>query len=118
MIFEFYIGGYSGTSFELHYTRGTLEIQKYDYHHEKELKPLKVSVKNDQDWSIALAYLDSRKWKRYYDDMSDDGTQWEVKYLNKNVVLTAAGSNKYPPGFFKLLKLLNVVTRKVGIIVG
>lgn len=118
MQFNFFIGGYFGGYFEVFVKKADLVCFISDYP-TKPLEPTHIfSIQNDPDFEILLQFLQNLKWKEIYDNGSCDGTQWTLKYRHKEIKLKSYGSNVYPKGFKKLLRLLNNITRKHGISAG
>jgi hypothetical protein len=55
------------------------------------------------------------KWKATCDAGICNGTQWTLEVKNIDTNIKSYGSNLYPPGFKKLLRLLNNITIKHGV---
>lgn len=117
MQFDFFIGGFMGESFRLHVKKGILHCETFGegYVIRPELTKL-IPVKDNQDFKAILDYLSTRKWKGVYDYHDTmDGTTWNLIVKTDNFSFNIGGTNLYPRGFFKFLKLLNVITLAVGI---
>ena len=116
MTFTFFIGGYFSSHTEITYADNELRCVIEDrpaYGHE----PNHIfSVENDPDWDNVVNYLASVKWKKEYDDPGImDGTQWELEFTHNETSLTCVGSNEFPRGFTRFLKLINTILSKNGI---
>lgn len=117
MYFEFSIDGHTGESFFLQLKNGVLfcERQGEGYDQTKQVE-VAVSVENNPDFAALIAYLHTRRWKSEYINAAViDGTHWELAFVANNTRLSSSGSNQYPPGFFKVLRLLNKVMHSTGI---
>lgn len=115
MTFEFYIGGYPGPSFNLEVINDQLEI---NHHHDTYGAPHNYSIPlaGNAAWNDVMQYLSTRKWKEEYVNVNVlDGTSWNLLANAPGISIQSHGSNMYPPGFTKFLRLLNIVTAKEGI---
>ena len=115
MKFKFFIGGYFGGCFEFVLKNGHLNCYIPNY----SLKPSEpthiFSIHDDPDWETLLQFLKTLKWKPTYDVGICDGTQWTLEVKYEDINIKSYGSNVYPRGFYKFLRLLNNVTKKHGI---
>jgi hypothetical protein len=114
--FEYSSGGFPGPFFRVQLIDHFLCCEEID---EKNVfTSYSVNVLNNTDWNEMIAYLETRKWKGDYKDSSVlDGTQWGLEIDLPNIKLKAMGSNKYPPGYFKFMKLMNKIFEEVGVVV-
>jgi hypothetical protein len=77
-----------------------------------------VQIANNPLWNELIDYLQTRKWKGDYKLIgSVDGTQWDLEINMSKIKIKASGSNKFPPGYFKFMKLLNKIFEEVGVVV-
>ena len=113
--FEFTIGGYPGPAFHL-------EVRKEQLHCSHYLKmggvPVEasLSINGNEEWVDLLAFLATRKWKaRYVHPTVVDGTGWDLSAKTEDFNIESSGSNVFPPGFAKFLRLLNKVTQEIGL---
>ena len=74
-------------------------------------------MSKNSEWQQLLEWLSTRKWEGKYFNEALDGTQWELKVSGANIHIDAHGSNEFPPGFWKFLRLLNKVLSEVGMVV-
>ena len=115
MKFNFFIGGFYTGHFEIILKKENVSCFISDY----PLKPLKpthtFSIAEDPDWEILVQYLKTLQWKSYYNAGIFDGKQWELEFKTEEIKVITSGSNAYPRGFKKLLRLLNNITAKHGI---
>lgn len=113
--FVFSIGGYPGPHFFLQLKEQCLFVQQsLDYDPTPAL--FTFSVEENPHWLQLLDFLATRNWKGTYGDpMSLDGTSWELTVRWEKRKLAADGSNGYPAGFQKFLRLLNRVTAEKGL---
>jgi hypothetical protein len=108
MVFQFNIGGYSGTSFDITLQGDALSCKRWEGHSDQDQEELLVGIIDNVAWQDFVAYLRSRNWKGHYANEGIlDGTDWEVSFRQGRQVIKASGSNAYPPGFRKCLRLLN-----------
>ena len=116
MIFEFSIGGYFGDSYHLELIGSTLKCSKLDLDPDISREEILV-VEGNAAWQQLLDFLSTRRWKKKYWNATLDGTQWELRVSGDNIKIDSYGSNVYPPGFKKFLRLLNDVVSEVGVVV-
>ena len=117
MQFDFFIGGYAGESYRLHVKDGILncETLAHGYQDQPELTKF-IPIDDNPDFKAAIEYVKSKKWKSLYENPGVmDGTNWNLIIESDNFSINTGGDNAYPPGFFKFLKLVNVVTKTVGL---
>ena len=115
MKFKFSIGGYFGGYFEFVLKKGHLYCYIPNYPL-KSSEPTHIfSIHDDPDWETLLHFLKTLKWKPTYDVGICDGTQWTLEVKYEDINIKSYGSNVYPRGFYKFLRLLNNVTKKHGI---
>lgn len=114
MKFEFYIGGYFASHFEVALHNDELHFRVSDYPlFGKEREPShKVPVAGDPDWKKLVEYLSSLNWLPEYNANILDGIQWSIYFENENKQLTSIGSNAYPDDFNEMTSLLQKITRK------
>lgn len=115
MTFDFYIGGYfHDHSYRIILKNNVLSISDYvDMpipEHDK-----KICVEGSIEWLRLLAFLKCCNWKRRYDSVIMDGTQWEIEAYNDDIRVKSYGSNAYPDDFEQFLKMLNKVIRPAGV---
>jgi hypothetical protein len=114
--FDFYSGGFPGPFFRVQLIDHFLCCEETD--EKNAFTSYSVNVLNNAAWNEMIAYLETRKWKGDYNLIgSVDGTQWELHINLSNINLKASGSNKFPPGYFKFMKLLNKIFEEVGVVV-
>jgi hypothetical protein len=117
MIFEFSIGGYPGPFFELK-QKGAYLLFAVTPKHRIQREERLIAVLDNAQWDELLHYLSTKKWKgEYQREDIVDGTRWELRVETENFRLACSGSNAYPAGFKKFLRLLNTLTAKEGIAV-
>ncbi len=64
----------------------------------------------------AIRFFETRKWKAaYVDEEVLDGAHWELAVETASIRIASTGSNAYPPGFQKLMRLPNKITIETGI---
>lgn len=115
-IFEFTSGGFPGPFFRVQLIDHFLCCEKTD--EKNAFTSYSVNILNNAAWNDLITYLETRKWKGDYKDPGVlDGTQWELLVNLPSTKLEAMGSNKYPPGYFKLMKLMNKIFEEVGVVV-
>lgn len=73
-----------------------------------------VSLVNNKEWNEMIQYLHTRKWKERYDLEACDGTHWHLLFRDGKKRIRSYGSNAYPPGFKKIVGLLNNVFDAAG----
>ena len=117
MEFSFFIGGYFGNHVECIIRGGKLHCYIMDMSWMKRfVTPTIIPIKNNPDWKALTAFLKAAKWqKEYFNRYVMDGTQWELKFKDKDIKLRCNGSNAYPDNFEAFLRLLNAVTSKYGV---
>lgn len=110
MLFKFSIGGYPGPFFHLETWNDQL-VCRYVLTAEKQLETVIIPIEANVKWNDVIAFLSSRKWKEQYIEADIvDGTNWELHVKSATVDIRSSGSNAYPPGFRKFLRLLNEIT--------
>ena len=114
MKFEFYIGGYFGSSYNLELTDAGLKCLEGPEYLDDQIEKI-IVVDGNPEWQELLIWLGTRKWKRKYWADVCDGTQWKLRVFGNNIKIDSHGSNAYPPDFLKFLQLLNKVLSEVGI---
>ena len=113
MTFEFSIGGYFGTSYHLELIGSTLKCCESVGYPEISREEI-IGVEGNPEWHEVLNFLSTRKWKKEYMDDSLDGTQWQLQISGDKMNIDSHGSNAYPPGFRKFLRLLNKVVSEAN----
>ena len=113
MIFKFYIGGYPGPFYNLEVIGNVLKCTE-TLGHEIESRAEIIVLEGNAEWQEVLCFLSTRKWKKEYLNDCLDGTQWELCLQGNSISINSHGSNVYPPGFRKFLRLLNIVVFEVG----
>ncbi|MEJ7627924.1 MAG: hypothetical protein WKF35_13745 [Ferruginibacter sp.] len=112
MKFKFFIGGFYNGHFEIILKKENLICFISNY----PLNPLEpthtFSIVEDTDWEILVQYLRTLQWKSFYEAGMYDGTQWTLEFKTEEINIKSYGSNAYPKGFKKLLRLLNNITEK------
>ena len=116
MKFNFFIGGYLGSQFEVRLQGDDLQffISKGPMHMKSATVPnYVISVVNNKDWHKLVKFIETLNWKRTYsnDDILD-GTQWALVFESEEKKLNCSGSNDYPPEFDKLTRRVNAFARK------
>ena len=95
-VFEAYIGGWSGPSYQICLVDGKLQYVTKDGAAEDD-----VIAPQPEDWQKFWTTLDrihAWDWKRHYDDpFTFDGTQWEITIQVGTRQLESSGSNAFPP---------------------
>jgi hypothetical protein len=114
MKFEFSIGGYSGPSLHVKLDGNYLlcstiaEIEQFNIEQ-------RISIHENEKWGQLLQFLSTRNWKgEYINHDILDGTSWELMVETNAFNIDCCGSNAYPKGFKKFLKLLNNITSEAG----
>lgn len=119
MEFDFWIGGFRGPCYSVYLREDQLVCERFygEYCSEMDIEPLESfdflnddSIHENPEWKELVAYLATRKWKGDYSDHDTvDGTSWSLVFRSESITIEAGGSNGYPKGFFKFLRLLNKV---------
>ncbi|MEX2541327.1 MAG: hypothetical protein WD314_05940 [Trueperaceae bacterium] len=96
---RFGIGGYTGESFEVHWTGDALEYRVYDPGFE--LRIVRLVNPAPHDWKIFWQWLDEHdlwSWPQTYASETplQDGTSWSVQIEAGDRKLASAGANPYP----------------------
>ena len=103
-------------SYRLHLKDGILHCESSREGYEILTELTKFIPANDnQDFKAMMDYLRTRKWKGTYDSPAMDGTNWNLIVEADSISINTGGSNLYPSGFHKFLKLLNAITLPAGI---
>lgn len=114
MKFEFSIGGYSGSSFDIKLDGTDMwctEIEQVKIFN----NDIRISILENDKWQQLLQFLSTRNWKgEYINHDILDGTSWELMVETNAFDIDCCGSNAYPKGFKKFLKLLNNITSEAG----
>jgi len=117
MKFEFTIGGYPGPFFHLRKVKNQLKCT-HTLRDGMDPQFCLISIKDNERWNVLMAFLLTRKWEgQYRNDGILDGTGWDLEVKSEGLHIQTGGSNAYPPGFRKFLKLLNEVTLEEGLVV-
>lgn len=73
---------------------------------------------NREEGATLSDYCATRKWKaRYEQEEVQDGTHWQLQFRRGAVHLRSEGSNSYPPGYRKILALVNKLVEASGVFV-
>jgi hypothetical protein len=111
--FEFYTGGFTGRSFNILLEDGTLCCRSFGVNYGTLEVLIKIPVEGHEHWKCLLQYLTTQKWKgEYINEDVLDGTHWTLKVVNDPTNIDANGSNAYPRGFKKFLRMLNDITEE------
>jgi hypothetical protein len=115
MVFTFYIGGYPGPFFHLKVVDGFLQCN-HALTDKDQPEVINIPIIENAKWNTLITFLSKQKWKENYLDQGIvDGTGWSLEVKSVAVHIKSGGSNAYPPGFKKFLKLLNDVTIGQGL---
>ena len=106
--FSFSIGGYRGprnciklVGNKLYYTHQYDDSSSISY---------EAQINDKDDWNKLVEFLSTKKWKGNYTYPDTlDGTQWSLQIVTDEFQINCEGSNKFPLGFKKFLRLLNDV---------
>lgn len=114
--FELHTGGYPGPYFHITIKDAVLHCTRDDGN--GWVQKLVVPVANREEWVQLSDYCATRKWKASYDQEEVlDGTHWQLEFRRGAVHLRSQGSNSYPPGYRKILALVNKLLEAEGIFV-
>jgi hypothetical protein len=106
--FYFSIGGYPGPWNSVKLKKKSLYFS-HSYR-EEESNDYLIPIVNNEDWNTLIEFLSTRKWKGDYQNPGTlDGTSWSLKVKTDTFQIDCKGTNKFPVGFKKFLRLLNQV---------
>lgn len=113
-VFEAYVGGFTGDSYQVALTENGLIYRPYGYGAVPE--PSVAVQPSPSDWQRFRQSVDKLAvwdWQADYqpDDLVMDGTGWEISLAWGGREVESTGSNAFPPGFDKWCK---AVSRLVG----
>lgn len=100
--FEFFIGGYMGTSHRVVWEGGHLRYERFGRGFEPEALDLDDAPSRPApDWGAFHAAMDRLgvwSWADSYEpeDLIEDGTQWSLELRWGALAVVASGSNAYP----------------------
>ena len=109
MKFNFFIGGFMGESYKLNLENDELTCTVLEQGYEDKNNSFSVETKYNTNWDEMISFLNTRNWKPEYHKPMMDGTHWELEFESETKTIKSSGSNAYPLGFQKFLKLLNEV---------
>lgn len=107
--FDFFIGGYFGTSYRVKQAGKHLHIVQYEQLEYFPDREASILLRENAAWEKVCVFLKNADWQSNYSLPVCDGTQWSLSYKMDGVTKRSHGSNDYPKDFTQFLKLLNVL---------
>ncbi len=97
-----YIGGYGGGRYHIDLVEGALRYRVL----KNQKETVETITPTAEQWDAFAKALDTLgvwDWKKAYEIVSEDGTQWSAEIVEEGHKLESTGNNAYPPDFKKYL---------------
>lgn len=115
--FHLEMGGYPGPFFTVR-LNGPLLHCTLKPRLEDAAETYSVAITGNEAWQELVGYLATRRWQALFENANIlDGTHWSLHFTHKEegIVIRSSGSNSYPPGYRKMLHLVNKVLEPIGL---